>query len=628
MNGGGACPHTKETQICNTQSCAVNCEVSAWSGWGACSKSCGGGEQVRSRTITRQPTNGGASCPVLSESQPCNTQACINPVNCEVSAWTDWGACSKSCGSGEQTRTRTLTKQPANGGSACPVLSESQPCNTQSCSTSVPYISQVFLNSTNYTLPADVPSLTMFMIGGGGGGAGTHAGGGGAGYIHLVNLNNVKSGTVFNITIGKGGGRIYANGSSFNGEDTQVVVSGMGTHVAKGGRGGGYGSPAGDGSSGGGGAGNYGYGGKGGSGGSDGVNGRNITAGKGMSVQAFNNIISALKYPAVNYQFQPGQGGEPGNNQSHSGGGGAGGIICTNLNYPTAEKGGEGISATGGVGFGAGGGAGGHNNGIYYYGGAGADGLVYIFATSTGSRSVTNCVVSDWSAWGTCSASCGGGTQTRTRTITTQPANGGSACPALSESQSCNTQSCIKLEPPGPFQSGTGYEVNADSFRGTNNYMRPWDEDSNTYWETNLPFYYGNHEPSWYPTNSAYMTILNLPTHNSNQTVHYGPFLSLHKNTGAFRLYGIRMKGMPSPSDGGNPKNFMVVGTMWQNGIYSYFDILYRGTYVWSSTPTEFIISPPPTKSYMHYRVLFLSNYAGTYYSYVSVSDLKFLSIA
>lgn len=46
-----------------------------------------------------------------------------------------------------------------------------------------------------------------------------------------------------------------------------------------------------------------------------------------------------------------------------------------------------------------------------------------------------DCVVS---SFGACSASCGGGTQTRT--IITPPANGGAACPALS--QACNTQPC------------------------------------------------------------------------------------------------------------------------------------------------------------------------------------------
>lgn len=53
-----------------------------------------------------------------------------------------------------------------------------------------------------------------------------------------------------------------------------------------------------------------------------------------------------------------------------------------------------------------------------------------------------DCAVGPWSAWSACSAQCGGGTQTRSRPITTQPQHGGAQCPALQESQSCNTQTC------------------------------------------------------------------------------------------------------------------------------------------------------------------------------------------
>jgi hypothetical protein len=53
-----------------------------------------------------------------------------------------------------------------------------------------------------------------------------------------------------------------------------------------------------------------------------------------------------------------------------------------------------------------------------------------------------NCQVSSWSGFSECTYTCGGGTQSRSRSITTSPAHGGAACPALSNSRSCNPQAC------------------------------------------------------------------------------------------------------------------------------------------------------------------------------------------
>eukprot|EP00128_Syssomonas_multiformis_P013402 Colp12_sorted_trinity150504_noHs@19551 len=53
-----------------------------------------------------------------------------------------------------------------------------------------------------------------------------------------------------------------------------------------------------------------------------------------------------------------------------------------------------------------------------------------------------DCNVSAWTSWTSCTATCGGGTRTSTRTIVTQPANNGAACPALSRTDTCNTQPC------------------------------------------------------------------------------------------------------------------------------------------------------------------------------------------
>lgn len=57
-----------------------------------------------------------------------------------------------------------------------------------------------------------------------------------------------------------------------------------------------------------------------------------------------------------------------------------------------------------------------------------------------------HCVVSDWSAWSACSTSCGTGTIERTRTILTHPGHGGQQCPALTETEACINAPCA----PGP----------------------------------------------------------------------------------------------------------------------------------------------------------------------------------
>ncbi|HYD47751.1 MAG TPA: thrombospondin type-1 domain-containing protein [Terriglobales bacterium] len=56
----------------------VDCVVSGWSGFGSCSASCGGGTQIRTRTILTPASGGGEACPELSESQPCNTDPCAS----------------------------------------------------------------------------------------------------------------------------------------------------------------------------------------------------------------------------------------------------------------------------------------------------------------------------------------------------------------------------------------------------------------------------------------------------------------------------------------------------------------------------------------------------------------------
>ncbi|XP_069172551.1 spondin-1 isoform X1 [Procambarus clarkii] len=52
------------------------------------------------------------------------------PRDCRVSEWSEWSPCSKTCGIGEQTRTRTIMKHARRGGKVCPVLDETTWCGS------------------------------------------------------------------------------------------------------------------------------------------------------------------------------------------------------------------------------------------------------------------------------------------------------------------------------------------------------------------------------------------------------------------------------------------------------------------------------------------------------------------
>ncbi len=109
-----------------------------------------------------------------------------------------------------------------------------------------------------------------------------------------------------------------------------------------------------------------------------------------------------------------------------------------------------------------------------------------------------NCVVSAWSAyvpaeWGACVDGQQSRLETRTRTILTAPSNGGTACPALTETRTV-TQACT-VDPPPPPPSGTlGKLLN---FAET--WDRNWNYDGHTV-DSRFTADYGN----WNYTETTY----------------------------------------------------------------------------------------------------------------------------
>ncbi|XP_066939232.1 spondin-2-like [Macrobrachium rosenbergii] len=52
------------------------------------------------------------------------------PRDCRLSEWSEWSSCSKTCGIGEQIRTRTVVRHSRRGGRPCPSLQETQWCGS------------------------------------------------------------------------------------------------------------------------------------------------------------------------------------------------------------------------------------------------------------------------------------------------------------------------------------------------------------------------------------------------------------------------------------------------------------------------------------------------------------------
>jgi len=104
---------------------ALPARADDWGPWGECSKICDGG--ISTRVCTTGIT---ANCPGVS-AQICGTNAC---VNCTVTPYFAYGSqCSKTCGGGSYWQARQITQEPGIGGSACPQLNFTYPCNTYMC---------------------------------------------------------------------------------------------------------------------------------------------------------------------------------------------------------------------------------------------------------------------------------------------------------------------------------------------------------------------------------------------------------------------------------------------------------------------------------------------------------------
>lgn len=123
------------TKVCSLRSCPVNGNWAAWSSWGICSASCGGGTRNRERTCSDPvPQNGGQLCSGSNQQiDNCNIEPCS--VNGNWGSWGSWSECSRTCSGGQMNRYRSCSAPPPRfGGRFCPGSdSEMRGCGLVQC---------------------------------------------------------------------------------------------------------------------------------------------------------------------------------------------------------------------------------------------------------------------------------------------------------------------------------------------------------------------------------------------------------------------------------------------------------------------------------------------------------------
>ncbi|CAL4112653.1 unnamed protein product, partial [Meganyctiphanes norvegica] len=134
--GGDKCSGDDlEVTPCESPPCLIDGNWGGWGSWSSCSVSCGGGVQQRRRVCDDPPpANDGRYCPGSDTLEDyCNLDAC--PVNGGWSSWSAWGACTATCGGGQQRRFRTCNNPvPSPDGRACTGSdSDTETCNTDDC---------------------------------------------------------------------------------------------------------------------------------------------------------------------------------------------------------------------------------------------------------------------------------------------------------------------------------------------------------------------------------------------------------------------------------------------------------------------------------------------------------------
>lgn len=164
LHGGAACDVLSQQVSCGTDPCPGDCVVSQWATDGECTATCGGGVGTYVRRVLTAASNSGAACPSLARTFVCNPTPC--PVPCVVGSWTDFisGSCSASCGGGVKQQLRLILQRPAYGGAACPLTIRSVNCSTVPCPTNCIVSQWAQTESCSVTCGGGVTTLTRTVV--------------------------------------------------------------------------------------------------------------------------------------------------------------------------------------------------------------------------------------------------------------------------------------------------------------------------------------------------------------------------------------------------------------------------------------------------------------------------------
>ncbi|KAM4617923.1 spondin-1 isoform 1-T1 [Discoglossus pictus] len=122
---------TSEVDKCMMPEChTIPCVLSPWSDWSDCSVTCGKGTRTRQRML-KSPAELGDCNEELKQMEKCMLPEC--PINCELTEWSHWSECNKSCGKGHVIRTRMITMEPQFGGVLCPETVQRKKCRLKKC---------------------------------------------------------------------------------------------------------------------------------------------------------------------------------------------------------------------------------------------------------------------------------------------------------------------------------------------------------------------------------------------------------------------------------------------------------------------------------------------------------------